>query len=80
MVYNLPECKSSESSARISHDKNLLRELTQAIGFESSDELKMFKIGKPARNKLRPSKIIFGSVPEVNAFLDAFAKANLKVD
>lgn len=80
IVYKLPESRSKDLNARINHDKGQLAELGQAIGiaYNNFDNIKLFRIGRPNKNNVRPLKIIFGSAVEVNSFLDKFSKAGLK--
>lgn len=42
------------------------------------DECKLYQIGKPMQNKVRPLKIIFRSIPETTSFLDNLVTAKLK--
>lgn len=79
ILYNLPECKSTDVTARINSDKGLLLELAQTIGFDlNTDNIKINKIGKFSKNKVRPTKVTFKTITQVSSFLDSFAKANLK--
>lgn len=44
------------------------------------DEIKLYRIGNPMKNKARPLKNIFRSIPEMTSFLDDFVTAKLKDD
>lgn len=79
VVFNLPESCSKDLSVRISHDKGQLTELGQDIGLALDvSNVRLFRVGRPRTNGVRPLKIVFQSVAGVKSFLDKFSEAKLR--
>lgn len=72
IVSSLTESKIKEMTDKVHHhDKSLVQGLAQAAGSTlNMDEIKLYQIGKPMKNKACPHKIIFRSIPEMTSFLD----------
>lgn len=72
IVFSLTESKIKEMMDKVHHyDKCLVQWLAQAAGSSlNMDEIKLYQIGKPVKNKACPHKIIFRSIPEMTSFLD----------
>jgi hypothetical protein len=76
ILHNLPESKKGDVPAKISHDKDLVRELLEKMNLTSSinvECIKLYRIGKPGGKNARPLRVILKSLDDVKLFFDKFS-------
>jgi hypothetical protein len=60
IFYNVPESSSSSTSIRIDHDKSITSKLIHSFCTSDPDcSFKLYRVGRPVKNKPRPLKVIF---------------------
>ncbi|KAG8268582.1 hypothetical protein J6590_023963 [Homalodisca vitripennis] len=75
LVYNIPENRSTNNRARISHDKSLMVKLIQVVSLDiGTNDIKVLRLGKPNKDKQRPIKLIFHEEAEARRFNELFSK------
>lgn len=74
LVYNIPEKKTPDTKSRIEHDKALANKLTQVTVPNVENKLKVFRIGKPTKDRPRPMKIVFLTEVLARQFCESFSQ------
>ncbi|XP_046662827.1 uncharacterized protein LOC124355712 [Homalodisca vitripennis] len=75
LVYNIPENRSTNNRARISHDKSLMVKLIQVVSLDiGTNDIKVLRLGKPNKDKQRPIKLIFHEEAEARRSNELFSK------
>lgn len=75
LVYNIPELRNPELKLRVSHDMGLVDKLLKIVIPDTERKnVKVLRIGKQARERPRPMKIILQSESEVRQFFERFTR------
>lgn len=75
LVYNVPEKRSPDTKARISHDRTLMEKLIQGLSQDiDSKAVKVLRLGRQNKDKVRPVKLVFCNDNEARAFSEHFSK------
>jgi hypothetical protein len=74
ILYNVPECDGKTSAARQKFDKEIVTKIVNSLKnvSVSIDNLKVYRIGKPKPNTIRPIKVVFGGKEEMRSFISSF--------
>ncbi|MBS0018828.1 MAG: hypothetical protein KFE21_00015 [Candidatus Sulcia muelleri] len=79
MIFNIPESSSSSIDTRKRHDISNVKNLLNLFQIDTSSvEIKCIRVGKSARNKVRPVKAIFNDSEIVRKFCTSFSRDAVK--
>lgn len=68
ILYNIPESSSTDYNERRLHDLNFISSTLENT-VSTANDMKLFRLGKPAVNKVRPLKVVFQNRNEAMAVL-----------
>lgn len=79
IIYNVIENASKDVKKRIDHDKGILNEMGRVIDYSFDfNTVKLYRIGKPKKDKIRPLKLVFRTQNEATECIKKFISGNLK--